>query len=462
MDSARARGAPVTMAASGRSPAGGGGETRTPSDAGVLPLARTPLYGQGTDVPRPPKKRALRYTLVGVLVAGAIGGASLGLGRLRAAAPSVDGGTLWMDTVKRGPMVREVLGQGTLVPEQIRWIPAKTSARVERVLVKPGAVVELDTILVELTNTDVELAALEAERAVAEAEAQLANLMASLDGQRLAQESVIATLGSELSDARRRAEADEALSNQGFLPDLELAQTRERATELAGRVAFEKKRLSAQEKGIAAQVTAQKAQLGRMRAIAEFRRQEVEDLKVRAGVAGVLQELPLAEGQAVAAGALLAKVARPDRLQAEIRVPETQANDLRIGLRASIDTRNGVIPGHVSRIDPAAQAGTVRVDVTLDGALPPGARPDLNVEGIIEIERLADVLYVGRPAFGQPEGTVGLWKLSPDGEEATRVSVKLGSSSVKSVEIKAGLREGDKVILSDMSEWDEVDRVRLR
>jgi HlyD family secretion protein len=374
----------------------------------------------------------------------------------------VEKGTVWMDTVKRGPMVREVLGQGTLVPEEVRWIAAKTAARVERVLVKPGATVTAQTILLELSNSDMVLQSLEADRQLAQTQAELVNLIASLKGQQLAQQSVVASLNSELGDARRRAHADNELARKGFLSPLEQGQTEGRSRELAGRLEFERKRLLAQAQGVDAQVTAQKSQVARLRSIAEFRRQEVEDLKVRAGTEGVLQELPLQPGQSVAGGALLAKVARPDRLQAEVRIPETQAKDVRVGQKASIDTRNGLIPGHVSRIDPAALAGTVKVDVTLDGPLPEGARPDLNVEGTIEIERLASVLYVGRPAFGQSEATVGLFRLAPDGVHAERTPVKLGRTSVKNVEIRSGLKEGDRVVLSDMAQWDHVDRIRIQ
>jgi HlyD family secretion protein len=418
--------------------------------------------GSGVDIPRPPVNRTRRYIIYGAIAATVIVGASLGLRRLRAAAPTVDHGTVWMDTVKRGPMVREVLGQGTLVPEEIRWLTAKANARVDKVLVKPGAAVKPDTVILELANSDLVLQSLEADRQLAQAQAELANLVASLNGQRLAQESTVATIDSDLNDARRRARADEELAKKGFLSELEQGQTQGRAQELAGRLEFEKKRLEAQSRGISAQVAAQRAQIARLKSIQEFRRQEVEDLKVRAGTTGVLQELSLQPGQSVAAGAVLAKVARPDRLQAEVRIPETQAKDVRVGQKAAIDTRNGIIPGHVSRIDPAAQGGTVRVDVTLDGALPEGARPDLNVEGTIEIERLASVLYVGRPAFGQPESTVGLFRLEADGSGASRVPVRLGRTSVKQVEIRSGLKEGDRVILSDMAQWDQVERIRIR
>ena len=388
--------------------------------------------------------------------------ATLGLRRLGAAAPTVERASVWMDTVQRGPMVREVLGQGTLVPEEVRWLPAKASARVERILDKPGAHVKTDTVIVELSNSDLQLQTLEADRQLSQGQSDMVNLQAKLNADNLAQQSAVATIASDLADARRRAKADEELAKKGFLSELEQGQTLGRASELAGRLEFEKKRLAAQSRGIAAQVAAQRAQVERLRSIAEFRHKEIDDLKLRSPIAGVLQELPLQPGQAVAAGALLAKVAQPDRLKAEVRIPETQAKDVLIGQKASIDTRNGVVAGHVVRIDPAAQAGTVLVDVTLDGALPPGARIDLNIEGTIEIERLASVLFVGRPAVGQPGATVGLFKLDGDGGSAARTTVKLGAGSVKSVEIVAGLKEGDRVILSDMSQWDQVDRIRLQ
>jgi HlyD family secretion protein len=434
----------------------------SPKDVAGLGLARGSLTGSGVDIPRTPPNRTKRYVVTGVVAVGALVGITLGLRQLRPAAPTVEKGTVWPDTVQRGPMLREVLGQGTLVPEEVRWIAAKASARVERVLVRPGAVVKADTVLLELSNSDLQLAALEADRQLAQAQAELANLMATLNGQKLAQESVVATLASDLGEARRLAQADEALAKKGFLSDLEQGRTRDRAAELSGRLTFEQKRLKAQAQGIAAQVQAQRAQIERLRSISEFRRKEVEDLKTKAGVDGVLQELSLQPGQSVAAGAPLARVARPDRLMAEVRIPETQAKDVRIGQKATIDTRNGIIPGKVARIDPAAVQGTVRVDVTFSGPLPDGARPDLNVEGTIEIERLASVLYVGRPAFGQPGSSVGLFKLDPDGSGASRTTVKLGRSSVKSVEILDGLKEGDRVILSDMSQWDNVDRIRLQ
>jgi HlyD family secretion protein len=425
-----------------------------------LPRA-TPLVGSN-DIRRTPPRRGRRRLILVLIASACVVGLTLGLRRLRAAAPTVDRSVVWIDQVKRGPMLREVQGQGTLVPVDIRWITAVAPARVDRVRVLPGTKVQPDTILLDLLNPDVELQALEADRQLAQAQAELTNLEASLTNQRLAQESVVASLDSEHQEAQRRAAADEALAKKGFLSDLEMATSRDKASTLSGRKAFEEKRLGALAKGIAAQVQAQRQQVERLRSIAEFRHKEVDALHVRAGVAGVLQEMPLQPGQSVAVGAVVAKVAQPERLKAELRVPETQAKDVRIGQKASVDTRNCIVVGKVSRIDPAAVSGTVKVDVQFDGALPEGARPDLSVEGTIELERLDNVLYVGRPAFGQPDATVGLFKLVDDGDEAARTQVKLGKASVRTIEVKGGLAEGDRVILSDMTQWDSAERVRLR
>jgi HlyD family secretion protein len=413
------------------------------------------------DVPRKKKSKTPKYIAYALAAAALVGGATIGLGRLRAAAPTVEGGTVWSDTVKRGTMVRQVQGQGTLVPEDIRWISAVAPARVEKIIMQPGAAVKPDSVLIELTNPDVELAALEAQRNVASAEAELSNLMAGLDNTRLAQESQLATLRSNLEDAKRRATADQDLANKGFLSKLELEQSRDRAEELKGRITFEQKRLGAIGRGNSAQIQAQKGEVERLKQIAEFRQKQLDQLKVRAGVDGILQELPLQVGQSVVQGAMLARVAKPDKLKAELRIPETQAKDVTIGQKAMVDTRNGIVPGKVSRIDPAAVAGTVKVDVALEGELPKGARPDLTVEGTIELERLENVLHVGRPAFGDANSTVKLFKMvTPD--EAERTTVQLGRTSVKTVEIVSGLKEGDRVVLSDMSQWDNVDRIRLQ
>jgi multidrug resistance efflux pump len=415
------------------------------------------------DVPRKRRARAWRrYALLAALAALVVGGSTFGLRRLHPAAPTLDKSAVWIDSVRRGAMVREIQGQGKLVPEDVRWISAAAPARVDQILVRPGTAVTPDTVLLVLVNPDVELAALEAERQLAGAQAELVNLRASLERDRLAQESQVATLRSELGDARRRAVADDDLANKGFLSELERGQSRDRAKELAGRIDFEEKRTKALGRGQAAQLAAQEQQVERLRAIAEFRRRAVDDLRVRAGAAGVLQQLPLQVGQSVAAGALLANVARPDRLKAEIRVPEVQAKDAQIGLSATVDTHTGLVQGRVIRVDPAVVSGFVKVDLSLEGSLPAGARPDLSVGATIELDRLDDVLFVGRPTQGQPDSELGLFRLEPDGDDAVRTPVRLGRASVKTVEIVGGLREGDRVILSDMAQWSQADRVKLR
>lgn len=414
------------------------------------------------DVPRQRPRRRTRQFIglaAGVL---ALIGITATLGNLQAAPPTIDRATVWVDTVKRGEMVRQIQGPGTLVPEHIQWVSSTAAARVEKILVRPGALVEAETVLLELNNPDLQLQALEAERQLSSASAELVNLAANQRSQHLSQRSLVATLSSDVSEARRRHAADSALAEKGFLSTLELSQTLGKAEELAGRLEFEQKRLIALSEGMEAQIAAQKAQVERLRVIAEFRRAEVDGLRLRAGVGGVLQEMPLQVGQWVAPGTLLAKVVRPERLKAEIRIAEIQAKDVQLGQLASIDTRNGLVQGHVSRIDPAVQQGTVKVEVLLDGPLPKGARPDLSVEGTIELERLKDVLYVGRPAFGQSESNVGVFKLTDRGSVALRVHAQLGRASVKTIEIKAGLQEGDQVILSDMSQWESIERVRIQ
>lgn len=414
------------------------------------------------DVPRigPRRRRRRVLALVGLLVV--LGGLTMFFRQLKPAVPVVDRATVWIDTVKRGALVREVLANGELVPEDIRWISAVAPARVEQILIRPGATVRADSVLLVLVNADLELVALEAERQVAAAQSALVNLRATLDSQRLAQQAQLASLQSDLGDARRRAAADEDLAGKGFLSELEHSQSRERAREMGGRLEFEKKRLAALERGQAAQIAAQAQQVDRQRSIARVRRREADDLRVRAGVDGVLQQLPLQIGQSVTAGALLAKVARPDRLKAEVRVPEVQAKDLRLGLPVSIDTHTGIVAGSVARIDPAVQGGYVKVDVALNGPLPVGARPDLSVAATIELEHLADVLFVGRPAHGAANSATTLLRLEPDGDTAVRTAVQLGASSARAVQVVGGLQEGDRVILSDLSQWNATDRLRVK
>ena len=412
------------------------------------------------DIPRAPTGNRRRYIYIGAGIAAVIL-VTVALARLEPAAPSVDRAAIWTDTVARGTMVREVRGPGTLVPEQIRFISAVTAGRVERVLAEPGQTVDSGTVLLELSNPDVAQETLEAQRQLVAAQAEVVNLRASLGNQRLNQEATVATVRSEQREAQRQVEANEEMARRELISEMDLARSRDRAEELKERLAIEQQRLQFIEESMRAQMAAQQAQVERLEGITEFQRQQTESMRVKAGTRGVLRELPLQEGQWVNPGGNLAVVVQPGKLKAELRIPETQARDVTIGQTAAIDTRNGIIAGRVVRIDPAVENGTVTVDVALQGPLPRGARPDLSVDGTVEIERLEDVLYVGRPAYGQPESTVGLFKVV-GGDEALRQNVRLGRSSVNTIEVMDGLRQGDIVILSDMSQWDNADRVRLR
>lgn len=414
------------------------------------------------DIPRAPSRKSRKRILLGGGGLAALLLTTIALSRLEPAAPTVERAGIWMDTVSRGDMVRQVRGPGTLIPEQIRYISAVTAGRVERVLAEPGMEVTPDMELLVMSNPDVQLQAMEAQRQVAGAEASLANLRATLENQRLNQEATVASVRSQHREAMRQATANRQLAERGLIPANDLKRSEDTAEELATRLDIEQKRLRFIEESMKAQLTAQGGEVGRVRSLSAFRAEYVNSMRVKAGTSGVLRELPLQEGQWVNPGTRLAVVVQPGRLKAELRIPETQAKDVVVGQRASIDTRNGVIPGRVVRIDPAVQNGTVTVDVALEGALPRGARPDLSVDGTIEIERLDDVLYVGRPAYGQAESTVGLFRVAADGESANRVNVRLGRSSVNTIEVLGGLQEGDVVILSDMSRWDSTDRVRLR
>jgi len=419
------------------------------------------------DIPRPNaardrRRRRLGYTAAALAALALI---TLGLSRLKPAAPKVDRATVYTDTVHRGQMLRQVRGNGVLLPEEIHWVPATTPGRVERILVLPGAQVQADTILVELSNPEVEQAAFDAEWQLKGAEAQLAKLKVQLESDRLSQEATAAALVAECSVAKLDAEADAQLAAEKLVDRLTALRSKTKAEQLTTRCELEQERLRILGDSHQAQLAVQEAELARLRAVLELKRTQLEKLKVRSGLAGVLQRLgdreQLQIGQQLAAGANLARVADPTRLGAEMRIVETQAKDVSHGQPAKIDTRNGVVPGHVVRIDPAVQNGTVTVDVALDGPLPKGARPDLSVEGTIELERLDDVLFVGRPVHGQSDSTVGLFRLVNGGKEAVRVPVKLGRSSVNTVEVVSGLNLGDQVILSDMSQWDAHDRVRL-
>jgi HlyD family secretion protein len=412
-------------------------------------------------VARKKKLKQMAFAVVGLLAVGLV---SVVLARLKPAAPTVERATVWVDTVKRGAMLRQVRGLGTLVPvdEARRWIPAMTQGRVERIVLRPGATVKPDTVVLELADPTTEQLLTEVEQQLKGAEADLASLAARLQTERITQQSAAATVEADFQQARLEREVNEDLAKDGLVSNLVLKQSTVRADSLQTRSELEKKRVSVVEENIRAQLQAQQARIDQLRALYELRREQVDQLRVRAGMHGVLEQVPVEVGQQVAPGANLARVADPTRLKAELRIAETQARDLTIGQVAQVDTRNGIIPGRVIRIDPAAQNGTVTVDVELQGELPRGARPDLSVDGTVELERLDNVLYVGRPAFGQEQSTVGLFRLDATTGEASRTQVQLGRSSVNTIEVMNGLGEGDSVVLSDMSAWDQFDRIRLR
>lgn len=414
------------------------------------------------DIKREPQKNTKKLILGGVGVLGLVG-VTVALMSLKPAAPSVDGSTIYRDTVERGDMVLEVRGPGTLIPEQVRFISAVTAGRVEKRLLLPGARVEVETVILELSNPDVEIQTLNADRQLTDAQSQLVQLRTNLNSNRLTQAAAVADLRSQYLDAKRRAEAGAELLKQGLIIPLDQKQAQDRADALEERLRLEEERLKILTETIAEQLKVQEEQVTRLRSIAAFQHGLKAAMVVRAGAHGVLREVPLQEGQYALPGSTLARVdPEPLKLKAELRIPETQAKDVAIGQKAAIDTRNGIAAGHVSRIDPASSLGTVTVDVALDGPPPAGARPDLSVDGVIEIARLKNVLFTGRPAYGQQDATVGIFKLVEGGRYAQLVSVRLGRTSVNSVEIKDGLAAGDVVILSDMSRWDNVNRVRIK
>ncbi|MEX1245559.1 MAG: efflux RND transporter periplasmic adaptor subunit [Thermoanaerobaculia bacterium] len=408
------------------------------------------------------QKRRKKRLIIGAASAAGILLITLGLSRLKPAAPTVEKSTVWMDTVKRGPMLRQVRGPGTLVPQEIRFISASTEGRVERLVILPGGPVKPDSILIEMSNPELEREALDADSQVKAAQAELTNVRAHSERDVMDQQAAAATVRSDFHQAQLQAEANEGLYKEGLIAGLTVKLSRVRAEELATRNAIEEKRVATVADAAKAQIAVQEAKVDQLEALAALKHSQKDALHVRAGIPGVLQELPVQVGQQVAPGSTLAKVAEPTKLKAQLKIAETQAKDIQIGQPASIDTRNGVVAGKVARIDPAVLNGTVTVDVALEGALPQGARPDLSVDGVIELDRLEDVLYVGRPAFGQEKSLVGLFRVGEDGDEAVRVQVRLGKSSVNTVEILEGLKPGDKVILSDMSAWDAHDRVRLK
>lgn len=419
------------------------------------------------DIARPDlaRKRLRRRWFTGIALVAGLAVVTIVVMRLKPAAPRVDRATVWIDTVKRGEMLRQVRGNGTLVPERLQYVQADSDGRIERIFVQAGALVTPETVLLELSNPELRQSAFDIEWQIKGADAQLTRLRVQLESEKLTHESTTAQLAADLTTATLEAKANEILAKEGLVGGIENQKTQARATELRKRVEIEGRRGVFLADSAKAQLVVQDAEIAKLKAQLELKKRQVANLQVRAGIEGVLQQVgdreQLQVGQRVAPGATLAKVVQPQQLKAVIKVAETQARDIQIGLKAEIDTRNGIIPGQVIRIDPSSQNGTVAVDIQLNGALPKGARPDLSVEGTIELERLSDVLHVGRPVQGQPESKVGLFRIVPGTGEAVRIPVRLGRSSVSTIEIIEGLNVGDQVILSDMSQWDSHDRVRI-
>ncbi|HEY7567525.1 MAG TPA: HlyD family efflux transporter periplasmic adaptor subunit [Gemmatimonadaceae bacterium] len=412
------------------------------------------------DIKREPPKKTKRNLVIGAAIA-AVASITVFLSQLEARPPSVNRAELWVDSVVKSDMLRQVRAPGTLVPERIRYVVAVTSGRVEAKPLTAGVTVKPSTLILELSNPDVQLEYLNAQRAVSDAEQGLVNLQTQLETGILTQQSQVAQTRNLRAQALRDAEVFAALDKRGLSSANEVARAKELANELEGRIKIEEQRLAVMQSAATEQVRLAKQNLDRQRAIERFQATRVASMKVTAGEDGVLQTLTGELGQWVLAGTVIATVAQPGRLKAVLRVPETLAPDVVPGQRASIDTRNGFVEGHVMRVDPAAQNGTVTVEVALEGTLPRGARSDLSVDGTIEVERLQNVLHVGRPAYGQPESTVGIFKVDPSGNTATRVNVRLGKTSVNTIEIQSGLSPRDSVIISDMSRFDNVLKVRI-
>ena len=415
------------------------------------------------DIPRPElrqkarTRRIIYSSTAGLLVVAA----AIGVYQLEPAAPAVPRASVWVDTVRQGELLRQVRGPGNLVPREIRWVPAQTAGRVERIVVRPGALVEADTVIVEMSNPDLLQQTEEARFAVQAAEADLADTELRLKSQQLDQRAAIGVAKAEYESARLRAVSEGELVEEGIVPEIDFQRSQLLAEQFRLMLEIEEERLGQFSATMDAQLAAVRARVEQARNAYARRLEQVEALTVVAGLAGVLQETRVEEGQRLELGANIARVARPDELQAELRIPETQARDIQLGQHVEVDTRNGIVEGRVTRIDPAVQGGTVQVDVELIGALPRGARPDLSVDGIIEIERVAQAVYTGRPAYGQADSTIGLFRLEPDGSHAVRVPVRIGRTSVNAIEIVQGLEPGDEVILSDTSSWDEYERIRL-
>jgi HlyD family secretion protein len=417
------------------------------------------------DIARPEFKqqKRRRQILWGMAGLVGLGGVTVGVSRLKPAAPEVERSTVWTDTVKRGPMLRQVRGLGSLIPSQefTRQIPAETEATVVRILKLPGSQVKADTVLLEMSNSQVEQAAVDAKLQLKAAEAEYQSLRVTLQSNLMNQKAGAATVKSDYTQAKLQADTDKALYDLGVISGMAYKNSKSKSDELTTRNNIEGERLDISQKAIESQLAQQQAKVDQMRVLAELKQKQLDALKVRSGIEGVLVDLPLQVGQHVTPGTMLAKVIQPDHLIAELKVAETQARDVQIGQPAVVDTHNGTVDGEVTRVDPAVQNGTVTVDVKLTGELPKGARPDLSVDGTIDLERLDNVLYVGRPAFGQENSTISLFKLDPDGKGGVRVPVRVGRASVNSIQVLEGLHEGDTVILSDMSRYDNTERVRL-
>jgi multidrug efflux pump subunit AcrA (membrane-fusion protein) len=420
--------------------------------------------GLQVDIVRPEakKKKRTRRLIYGAIGLVAVLMVTVALARLKPAAPSVDRSTVWTDTVKRGPMLREVRGLGTLVPETIRLIPAATDGQVQQRYLLPGTPVKANTVILDLSNPQLQQETLDAEYQLKGAQATYLQTKAQLQNQLMDKRTLAASISSQYRTAEMVKQTKEQLGANGLAADLDVKTAEVQAEELAKQNDLAIKEVETFESSIEPQLAVQQSKIDQQRALYELKKSQLDQLHVRPGIDGVLQELDVEVGQKVLQGATLARVAQPSHLKAQLKIAETQAKDILIGQKASIDTHNGIIPGKVARIDPAVVNGTVTVDVTLDGPLPSGARPDLSVEGTVEIERLADVLYVGRPVHGEADSTVGIFKVVDDGKEAVRVQVSLGRTSVNTVEIRKGLQVGDEVILSDMSAWDNFDRVQLK
>ena len=438
----------------------GGAASKAPASAGDFFEA-----SRSMDIKRPPKSKFKKRIRTGILAAvalAAVGGITLVLARLKPAAPTVDRSVVVIDTVKRGQMLLQVRGNGTLIPELTRRIPAPAEGRVESIPVQVGVTVDANTVIAVLSNQQMDQQAMDADFQLKAAQADEENLRVRLESDTMAQRASIATIQAEYSQAKLQLDANEELGKKGLIAELTLKIARVQVQDIANRLKVEQQRLAVSGKSTKAQLSAQRSRIEQLRAFAKLKRDQVTNLIVRAGSPGVLQEITVQVGQQVTPGFDMARVADPTSLKAELRIPETQIKDVKIGQRVDVDTRNGMIEGRVSRIDPAAREGTFTVDAALTGPLPPSARPDLSVDGTIELERLDNVLHVGRPAIGQGNSTISMFKLSADGQEATRTPVTLGRYSVNAIEIVGGLREGDRVILSDTAAWDNYNVIRLR